>query len=163
MAKKLSEEWKEKIRVALKGRKRPAEVCKKISLSHIGKKLSKEHKQSLKDNHWSKHGGIIWSKGKTNLKIRGKNNGNWKGGITPKDTAVRNSKEYSDWRTKVFERDNFTCYGCDTRGTVLHAHHMYNFSKYPEYRFEEWNGQTLCKPCHDHLHNELGRGIKYKI
>ena len=28
---------------------------------------------------------------------------------------------------------------------------------------EVWNGQTLCKPCHDHLHNELGRGIKYKI
>lgn len=36
-----------------------------VKLAQKGKQLSEQHKQSLKDNHWSKHGGISAFKGKT--------------------------------------------------------------------------------------------------
>jgi molybdopterin synthase catalytic subunit len=35
-----------------------------IKLAQKGKQLSEEHKQSLKDNHWSKNGGTSPFKGK---------------------------------------------------------------------------------------------------
>ncbi len=36
-------------------------------------------------------------------------NPNWKGGITPLVTKIRNSDKYIQWRTDVFVRDSFTC------------------------------------------------------
>ena len=37
----------------------------------------------------------------------GEKNPNWKGGITPEQIRVRMSTQYSEWRTQVFERDNY--------------------------------------------------------
>ncbi len=87
----------------------------------------------------------------------GKKHHNWQGGITPKNKLIRNSFKYKEWRKKVFKRDNYTCQGCDERGFELHPHHLISFAHYPEYRFEEWNGQTACRDCHVNLHHELGR------
>ena len=75
----------------------------------------------------------------------------WKGGITPINTKIRNSKEYAAWRTAVFERDDYTCQNCNQCGGVLNADHIKPFSKYPELRLELSNGRTLCKGCHDEI------------
>jgi hypothetical protein len=77
---------------------------------------------------------------------------NWKGGITPENRLIRGSKEFKEWREAVFARDNWTCQQCENRGVHLHPHHIKEFAKYPELRFEVSNGLTLCVPCHLKLH-----------
>lgn len=72
----------------------------------------------------------------------------WKGGITPVHLALRTSREYINWRRKVFERDNYTCVQCGQRGGRLQADHIKPFARYPELRFDVSNGRTLCRPCH---------------
>lgn len=80
-------------------------------------------------------------------------NPNWRGGITPVNKKIRNSKEYALWRDGVFRRDNFQCQKCNARNgegrrVYLHAHHIKPFATHPELRFDTSNGLTLCKECH---------------
>jgi len=103
---------------------------------------------------------------------RGEKSSGWKGGISSDRHIIRESKKYSAWRKKVFERDHFICRkcGCKGRGN-LHAHHIKRFSvilsdirqKYPLLTTidiarnypELWdikNGKTLCKECHKIAH-----------
>ncbi len=86
---------------------------------------------------------------------KGKDNFNWKGGISPENIRLRHSIEYRLWREAVFARDNWTCVRCHKRGHSLHAHHIKLFSKYPELRFAIDNGKTLCKKCHKLEHKLL--------
>lgn len=64
----------------------------------------------------------------------------------------RHSSEYQAWRRAVFERDNYTCQYCGVRGAKLNAHHMKEYSKYPQLRYDIDNGITLCKKCHKEVH-----------
>lgn len=64
----------------------------------------------------------------------------------------RASFEYKQWVKAVFERDNYTCKKCQVRGTYLNAHHIKEFAKYPDLRFDIANGITLCKECHKEEH-----------
>jgi len=88
--------------------------------------------------------------------LRGKDNPNWKGGISTENNLIRTSREYEDWKTMIFERDNYTCVRCVKRGGDLNAHHIIPFSIAPEERLKLSNGATLCIPCHDWIYsNEL--------
>lgn len=124
-----------------------------------------------KGKHSGNHGNgfqkghIPWNKGKEYLQIKGKNHFRWKGGITPERVRERINLKAKKWRKKVFERDDYTCQGCDERNhkgrgktVFLEVHHLISFAEHPEYRYEEWNGQTVCRPCHLDLHRELGFG-----
>lgn len=56
-------------------------------------------------------------------------------------------------------RDNFTCQKCGLRGdkkqmTNFHAHHIKPWLGYPELRYEVFNGQLLCAPCHRVVHRD---------
>lgn len=83
-------------------------------------------------------------------RFSGENNPRWKGGITPENERIRHSSEMNEWRNKIFKRDKYTCQCCgDSKGGNLRAHHILNFSKYPELRFDIDNGITLCSNCHD--------------
>ena len=62
-----------------------------------------------------------------------------------------NTWEYTDWRNKVFQRDNWTCQTCRNRGYVQ-SHHIKEWSKFPEDRFNVNNGVTLCIECHKLVH-----------
>lgn len=93
----------------------------------------------------------------TKLKIRlamlGEKNHQWKGGVTPRHQAMRNSARYSEWRQAVYQRDNYTCQDCgDNRGGNLEAHHINLLSERELLAYEVDNGITLCKPCHRKRH-----------
>ena len=72
----------------------------------------------------------------------------WKGGQTSKTMILRQSKEYQEWRTQVFERDDYTCQDCDQWGGDLEAHHLITVSENYDLIFDVDNGRTLCVPCH---------------
>jgi len=82
----------------------------------------------------------------------GEKNWAWKGGITPIHTKIRNNKQGREWRLMVLGRDNFTCKHCGIRGIHFHVHHIKEFAKYPELRFQVSNGITLCRECHNKIH-----------
>jgi 5-methylcytosine-specific restriction endonuclease McrA len=140
----------------------------------FGKYLSKI-KKGKKRPVWVKKilqkamkGRIPWNKGKTCPQTSRSKNGSWKGGITKLNISIRNSNVYSLWRTKIFERDNYTCQNCGAkckRGkpVILNAHHIYTFSNLlNDYKIKTlsqafsckqlWElsiAKTLCIRCHN--------------
>ena len=102
--------------------------------------------------------------GKNNPTHAGKNNVNWKGGVTPENEKERKSIAYYEWRRQVFGRDKFTCRVCFSKGYVQ-ANHIYPFRSHKELRHDINNGITLCVDCHkfifkrEELFIELFQGI----
>lgn len=74
-----------------------------------------------------------------------------------KTQDYRKCEDYKKWRIDVFNRDFFTCQCCGQVGGILNAHHIKEFSKYPELRFKVDNGITLCKSCHKEIHKKKGK------
>jgi hypothetical protein len=101
-----------------------------------GSHLSKEHSLAIS----------LASIGKPATR-KGKDHWHWKGGITPLNLIIRNSKPYKRWRESVFKRDNWTCQNCGIRGGKLRADHIKPFCLFPELRFDINNGRTLCLSC----------------
>jgi len=75
---------------------------------------------------------------------------------------IRDCVKMHEWRKMVFERDNYTCQGCQKRGGTLNADHIKQFALILKENgvktLEEavscqelWqlsNGRTLCDECH---------------
>lgn len=92
----------------------------------------------------------------------GENTNGWGGGVTSIRQCIRHSDNYKEWRSRVFERDSWTCQTCGARGIPIEAHHIKPFSKILSENniktvedslvcVELWNidnGVTLCKECH---------------
>jgi hypothetical protein len=101
----------------------------------------------------------------------GGNHHNWKGGITPLYSTIRNCVPYKEWRFSVFKRDTFLCQVCNQPKRKLNAHHIKHFStllkEHNITTLEEaigcealWdidNGVTLCKKCHKKEHASMKR------
>ena len=125
------------------GKKHSLKTREKMSESHKGVKLSKEAKEKL-------------SKLYKGSKCRF-----WKGGIAKQNRTERmnvmSSIEYHLWREAVFARDNWTCKKTDQKGGELVAHHINNFSDFPEFRTSIENGVTLSKKSHIEFHKLYGR------
>lgn len=92
----------------------------------------------------------------------GAGNANWQGGITPANKKARKLPDYTAWRTRVFQRDAYTCVECGQRGGTLHADHIKPFAYYPDLRFDVSNGRTLCVSCHEKTDTYLGRAKAHK-
>lgn len=86
--------------------------------------------------------------------MSGKNNHNWKGGITPENKNDRG--RFDKIKNNILDRDNFTCYKCGCRGGRLNVHHIYNFADYKKVRLSKSNLVTLCNKCHKKYHYIYG-------
>lgn len=74
-------------------------------------------------------------------------------------TKERKTFEYSQWRTSVFERDDWKCKVCnDDKGGNLTAHHLNSYDEFENERYLVNNGVTLCDECHKSLHSKFGYG-----
>ena len=69
----------------------------------------------------------------------------------------KNSNEYKAWRGNVLKRDKGVCQCCGLEDK-LQAHHIFGCEEYPEMAYDEDNGITLCKFCHDKYHSIYGKG-----
>lgn len=127
------------------GKKHSKEARIKMSLKRKGRKFTMEHRKKIGESH------------------KGKKCNFWKGGIAPINQKIRDSFEYTLWRTAVFRRDKWTCIWCGKRGgwskvekrnIMINADHIQEFSKYPELRFAIDNGRTLCRECHIKRHKK---------
>ena len=123
-----------------------------------------------------------WNKGMPNPNFQGENNPCWKGGVTPIYDRIRKLPEYKEWRTLIYERDNYTCQGCGSKKSgTFNAHHINTFieliaeflKEYDQFSsFEDtdtlvrlamkwkpfWDisiGITYCKKCHRKEHSRL--------
>jgi 5-methylcytosine-specific restriction endonuclease McrA len=149
--------------------KHTEETKKKISLKLKGKRHSPTTEFRAGGTPWNKgtHGlqknnGSPFRQGhhaspSTEFKSKdviGEKNCNWRGGVTPINVKIRGLTTYKLWRHSVFKRDKFTCQHCGQVGKTMNAHHIKPFSEYPELRFEESNGITLCFDCHKRVHLE---------
>lgn len=129
-----------------------------------GKQIKHGHKRckNCASIHNSGKNNCNYGKGKY-----GKENPNWKGGITPLCEQIRHSEKYNEWRLAVFTQDNFTCQDCGSKiSGTLNAHHIKEFIKILRENnittFEQaltcerlWdvnNGITLCEDCHIERH-----------
>lgn len=72
----------------------------------------------------------------------------WNGFVNTENSRERKTAKYREWRNSVFEKDHYTCQVCFKTGEYLQAHHIKNFSKNIDNRYEIENGITLCKEDH---------------
>jgi hypothetical protein len=91
---------------------------------------------------------------------------NWRGGITPLASSIRNCIKNMTWRKQCFDRDGYRCVKCGSREDIC-VHHKKLFSDIlKENKIETleeafacdelWdinNGETLCKIHHDEMHS----------
>lgn len=127
-------------------KKRSPEDIEKFRKSHLGKKQSEETKRKRMES------------------ISGKNHYNWKGGLTPLVRQIRRCFKYRQWRSEIFERDNWTCRLCGKKGGGVEADHFpKSFSKIfygnkiktikqaldCKELWDTKNGRTLCRKCHN--------------
>ncbi len=158
----MPESQREKIGNSNRGNKKPPRTeqhKKNLSVSHEGKHYSTET-EIKKGQHFSLETEFKNGDGKF-----GEDSPNWKGGITPLNNQIRHCEQYSNWRTQVFGRDNFTCQECGVRGTWFEAHHIKKFADIIKENnigsLEQalqcddlWNlnnGKTLCERCHNKI------------
>ena len=100
--------------------------------------------------------GLANSIRKSNLKkCVGPEHWNWKGGISTASHLERTSANSLNWRKLVFVRDGYVCSVCGTSKPRIHAHHIFEWSKYPELRYDVDNGVTLCSMHHQELHPNI--------
>ena len=138
--------WNKGLKGYGKGRKHTTKTKRKMSENHkgennpfYGKHHSKEMRRKMSETRSDE------------------NNNNWKGGITSERNHIRTSIESRLWREAVFSRDSWTCQKCKQEGKYINAHHIMNFSDYPELRFAIDNGITFCEECHKKFHKEYGK------
>jgi len=157
------------------GRKHTEEEKLRVSMTSKGKHKTRLREQLLKlwsnPEHRERMSAIrkgkplpITEAGRRSLieSKKGSKNPSWKGGVSDLRKLIRHLPEYEKWRRAVFERDNYTCTGCNTRTRDLQADHIKpfalillqnNIKTVEDARtcMELWdvnNGRTCCLACH---------------
>lgn len=139
------------------------------SISKKGKKLSDEHKLNISK-------GMIGKKHpykrpphseKTKEKMRLSAIAKYDkiGRKSPIISLLRGTNDYKEWRTLVFERDNYTCQFCGKTKCELNADHIIPFAYLVSQDMYLWdikNGRTLCVECHRKTPT-YGKNIRFVV
>jgi hypothetical protein len=106
---------------------------------------------------WGVFGNFIRQQGCKNC-FTGPNHPKYNHSITiqERQTMRQALPEYKEWRRQVYKKDNYTCQKCK-RNRTLNAHHIKNYSSFPDGRFDTNNGITFCKNCHKEFHSKYGK------
>jgi len=124
----------------------------------LGKHLTKATRQKISE---SNKGQTAWNKDKKCPKTTGKNNGNWKGGISfelyPTDWT-------EDLKKSIRKRDNYICQLCGIHQDELNGffknfdvHHI----DYDKKNLDPKNLVSLCRKCHMNTNFNREYWIKY--
>lgn len=111
---------------------------------------------------------------KSSITRGGSNSHLWRGGVTSLRMQIYHLDENKEWRNKIYERDDYTCQICGTKGYKLNADHIKSFSLIKKENNiktlddainceELWdinNGRTLCKDCHNKTDNYGWKAFK---
>lgn len=139
----------------------------------LGRKHTDETKTKMSKPRPNRQGMPPWNKGmkfgplslelriKAGEKNRGSNNPNWKGGLSPIRTKIRQSLEYRFWKEGVYKKCDNSCVDCGIKGDInssyLNADHIKPFALFPELRLDIDNGRVLCLNCHSKTDTYKGR------
>lgn len=84
-----------------------------------------------------------------------------------------NDKRWERKRKAILSRDNYSCKWCKRYGKNVdasHVHHIFQVEFYPEYSYCNWNLISLCKQCHNMMHDrdtheltETGRLLQRRV
>ena len=162
-----------------KGHKVLKEIRRKISDGHKGMKKPWVSERLKGNIPWNKNKKNVYSKEtlermKKNNWMKGKTGDRcplWKGGPKILYEQIRKHFKNRQWRSDVFERDNYTCQKCGKKGDWIESHHLKGFDKIIKENNiktlkealtceELWNinnGITLCKKCHNKTRNRWGK------
>lgn len=140
------------------GKKLPEAMSQKLRTINIGRKHTQEWKDKMsvfqknrKRGKFSEESRLKMSESQKRIK---RNNPISKSKL---NLLERRGLKYRIWRSAIYARDLYTCQACnDKTGGNLVGHHILNFSKYIELRYEISNGITLCSECHDEFHKVYG-------
>ena len=72
------------------------------------------------------------------------------------------NKRWRTLRLKRLREDKFECQECKRFGKGIEAdtvHHMLPAEHYPEYQYNILNLVSLCKDCHNNMHNRESREL----
>ncbi|MEK9201617.1 MAG: NUMOD3 domain-containing DNA-binding protein [Patescibacteria group bacterium] len=142
----------------------------KIVSEETRKKL-REKKGGEKHPFWGKHHSDATKKKISEQKListpRGENSPHWISDRTKlqkygDDNKDRRSSAYNAWRKSVWLRDGFKCkIGNPDCAGRIEAHHILEWRKYPELRYQINNGITLCHAHHPRKRAEEKRLSPY--
>ena len=131
----------------------PEEKKLKISKSLIGKPTGRRPTQKVMD-------ALIKAAKTHQNRPKGPNHPMWRGGLAKARQARYKEPEYKAWVLTCLKRDNYTCQKCGAYNkagakVILQVHHKIHYWERPDLAFDEDNGITLCKPCHQKSHNGM--------
>jgi len=147
--KKLSEEHKRKIGLANKGKFRSIELRRVWSKSHIGKKLPEEQKEKIRQT---------LKKGYKEKKYIPHSYIDGRSKILP---PARYGDDWDKIRYLIYYRDRFTCQGCGIKGISLDVHHIVPFLQ--SFDNSLHNLITLCRKCHMKIEKQLPKIKIFKV
>jgi len=94
---------------------------------------------------------------------RGKNHVSWNHNKSDEERLPRREiTEFRIWSRQIKELYNFRCFICGDSNHGLESHHLFNWSKYVDLRFNLDNGVCLCKKHHREFHKKYGYDNNYE-
>lgn len=85
--------------------------------------------------------------------------------MTQEETeAFYNSPEWRHKQKVILRRDHYQCQLCKRYGKIREAsivHHKLELALYPELAMDNDNLVSVCKSCHNKLHDEKGNKARH--
>ena len=143
------------------GKKHTEESKRKMSVSHTGKPRSEEERRRISEGQKGKKRGPRSEESKRKISeshkgLKNSEESRRKISLAHGGTGDLNSKYPSSksWCRRNKERTPY-CQFCFSEDN-LHAHHIIQKAKFPQYHDEDWNCRILCEDCHKICHKQGG-------